>query len=129
MVIVRAVAEQQLILSKLKGDYLRDFLSSNDFKMENSLQNLEFIQNFKAFEEYRALEREIKLLNDLLNVSIYKCGICSDTKEDRVYDPISQCWYCIPCYEDYVKDHPDDDEDDRRYEERVELDIGLSRRE
>ena len=128
MIIVRAVAEQQLILSKLKGDYLHDFLSSNDFKEGNSVSKHEFTQNFEALENFRMCKREIKQLNDLLKVSICKCGVCSDTKDDRVYDPISQHWYCEPCYEDYIKGHAINDEQDKLYEEKVELDIGLPKK-
>ena len=96
--------------------------------MNDPLQKLENTQNFKAFEEYRALGREIKHIDDLLTASIWVCGVCSDTKWDRVYDPISQAWYCVPCYEKYVKDNPEDVKYDELYEERVEYDIGLPKK-
>jgi len=128
MIIVRAVKEQQSILSSLRGDYLRDFLSSNDFKEGDSFLNHNFLHNFEALEKTRSIKEEIKQLNDLLKASICVCGICSDTKDDRVYDPISQHWYCEPCYEDYVKGHTIDNEKDKLYEERVELDIGLPKK-
>jgi len=128
-IIIRAVEEQQSILSPLEMDYLRDFLSTNNFKDGDSFINHEFTQNFETFEEAHVIKEEIINLDNLLKASIYICAFCPDIKGDRVYDPISQAWYCIPCYEEYVKDHLDDEEDEKRYEERVAIDIGLAEEE
>ena len=54
-------------------------------------------------EEWDKLEGKVQQLAMTLNYSIIGCGMCGQRTGDRIWVASRKKWYCLNCYQKYVK--------------------------
>ena len=93
--------------------------------MQNLLNQRINIQNSSHFwnkehPQYKEMRKEVKYLTSKANelgyafdASIIFCPICSSLDKDMTYNPFTEKWYCVDCYEKNKKFHTEEGQPER----------------